>query len=110
MVLKTRRRFARDMAEIPDGVAVHVLPAGDVVTPTANLRYRDTKRVQVRAQQAYRALCRHVTQAGDPWYRLLAHQDKWRTVFARSQFVRVHPAPGPGDPVESSLVEGLDHD
>ena len=62
------------------------------------------------AEQAYRALCRHVTQAGDPWYQLLAHQDNWRTVFARSQFVRVHPAPGPGDPVESSLVEGCDHD
>jgi NTE family protein len=50
-----RHRFARDMAEVPDGVAVHVLPAGDVVTPTANLRYRDTKRVKVRAEQAYRA-------------------------------------------------------
>ena len=50
-----RHRFARDMAEVPDGVAVHVLPAGDVVTPTANLRYRDTRRVKVRAEQAYRA-------------------------------------------------------
>ena len=50
-----RHRFARDMAEVPDGVAVHVLPAGDVVTPTANLRYRDTRRVTVRTQQAYEA-------------------------------------------------------
>ena len=50
-----RHRFARDMAEVPDGVAVHVLPAGDVVTPTANLRYRDTRRVKVRVEQAYRA-------------------------------------------------------
>jgi hypothetical protein len=40
---------------VPDDVAVHVLPAGDVVTPTANLRYRDTRRVKVRAEQAYRA-------------------------------------------------------
>jgi LmbE family N-acetylglucosaminyl deacetylase len=59
------------------------------------------------AEQAYRALCRHVTQAGDPWYRLLAHHDNWRAVFARSRFVRVHPAPRPGHPVETSLVEGF---
>ena len=59
------------------------------------------------AEQAYRALCRHTTQAGDPWSRLLAQQDNWRTVFARSQFVRVHPAPSPGDPVETSLVEAF---
>jgi NTE family protein len=50
-----RHRFARDMAEVPDGVAVHVLPTGDVVTPSTNLRYRDTRRVSVRAQQAYEA-------------------------------------------------------
>ena len=30
-----------------------------------------------------------------PWYQLLGHQDNWRAVFARSQFIRVHPAPGP---------------
>jgi LmbE family N-acetylglucosaminyl deacetylase len=59
------------------------------------------------AEQAYRALCQHRTQAGDPAYRLLAHQDTWRTVFARSQFIRVHPAPRPGDPVETSLVEAF---
>jgi LmbE family N-acetylglucosaminyl deacetylase len=60
------------------------------------------------AEQAYRALCRHRTQAGDPAYRLLAVGDNWRTVFARSQYVRVHPAPRPGDPIETSLVEGCD--
>jgi LmbE family N-acetylglucosaminyl deacetylase len=59
------------------------------------------------AEQAYRALGRHRTQAGDPAYRLLAVGDNWRTVFARSQFVRVHPAPRPGDPIETSLVEGF---
>ena len=59
------------------------------------------------AEQAYRALCRHRTQAGDPWYQLLAQQDNWGTVFARSRFVRVHPASRPGDPAESSLVEGF---
>jgi LmbE family N-acetylglucosaminyl deacetylase len=59
------------------------------------------------AEQAYRALCQHRTQAGDPWYQLLAQQDNWRAVFARSRFVRVHPAPRPGHPVETSLVEGF---
>ncbi|HJW61890.1 MAG TPA: PIG-L family deacetylase, partial [Actinomycetes bacterium] len=29
------------------------------------------------AEQAWRALCRHRTQSGDPAYRLLAHQDTW---------------------------------
>ena len=62
------------------------------------------------AEQAYRALCRHATQAGDPWYQLLARRDNWRAVFARSRFVRVHPAPRPGDPVETSLVEAFGND
>ena len=59
------------------------------------------------AEQAYRALCRHATQAGDPWYQLLAQQDNRRAVFAHSRFVRVHPSPRPGDPVETSLVEAF---
>ena len=57
------------------------------------------------AEQAWRALCQHRTQAGDVWYRLLGHQGNWRSVFARSTFVRVHPASRPGDPHETSLVE-----
>jgi LmbE family N-acetylglucosaminyl deacetylase len=59
------------------------------------------------AETAWRALCRHRTQAGDPAYRLLGHQETWRQVFARSQFIRVHPAPHPDDPPETSLVEGF---
>ena len=59
------------------------------------------------ADQAWRALCRHRSQAGDPAYRLLGHQDNWRAVFARSHFIRVHPAPRPGDPPETSLVEAF---
>jgi NTE family protein len=62
-----RHRFARDMAEVPPGVVVHVLPAGDVVTPTANLRYRDSRRVKVRVQQAYAAARAYLaTLDGDP--------------------------------------------
>jgi LmbE family N-acetylglucosaminyl deacetylase len=59
------------------------------------------------AEQAYRALCRHRTQAADPAYLLLGHRDSWRAVFARSQFIRVHPAPQLGDPPETSLVEAF---
>jgi LmbE family N-acetylglucosaminyl deacetylase len=59
------------------------------------------------AEQAWRALCQHRTQAGDVSYRLLGHQDSWRTVFADSRFIRVHPAPRPGDPPETSLVEAF---
>ena len=59
------------------------------------------------AELAWRALGRHRTQAGDVAYRLLAHQDNWRTVLARSRFIRVHPAPRPDDPAETSLVEAF---
>ena len=50
-----RHRFARDMAELPDGVVVHVLPTGAHEAPTANLRYRDTGKVRRRIDQAYEA-------------------------------------------------------
>ena len=50
-----RHRFARDMADVPAGVTVHVLPAGDVAAPTANLRYRNPRRVKERIEQAYEA-------------------------------------------------------
>ena len=43
----------------------------------------------------------------DPAYLLLGHRDSWRAVFTRSQFIRVHPAPQPGDPPETSLVEAF---
>jgi LmbE family N-acetylglucosaminyl deacetylase len=59
------------------------------------------------AEQAWRALCQHRTQAADVWYRLLGHQEIWRTVFASSRYIRVHPAPRPGDPHETSLVEAF---
>jgi LmbE family N-acetylglucosaminyl deacetylase len=59
------------------------------------------------AEPAWRALCQHRTQAADVAYRLLAHQDNWRAVLARSWFIRVHPAPRPGDPPETSLVEAF---
>jgi NTE family protein len=50
-----RHRFARDLAEVPDGVRVHLLPSGDAETPLANLRYRSTSAVPRRIEQARRA-------------------------------------------------------
>ncbi len=50
-----RHRFARDLATIPDGVTVHVLPTGDLSTPLSNLRYRDTSSVRRRIDSAYEA-------------------------------------------------------
>ncbi len=51
-----RHRFAADLAALPSGVTVHVLPSGDPAPPgAANLRYRDFSGVQARIDQAYRA-------------------------------------------------------
>jgi NTE family protein len=54
-----RHRFARDMAEIPDGVDVHVLPTGADETPRyadlSALRYRDFTKVVTRIEQAHAA-------------------------------------------------------
>ena len=55
-----RHRFARDLATAPDGVEVHVLPAGDGAAPRWNsreaLRYRDFSAVDRRIDGAYRAV------------------------------------------------------
>jgi LmbE family N-acetylglucosaminyl deacetylase len=59
------------------------------------------------AEAAWRALQQHRTQADDVFFRLLHHQDGWREAFAESAFIRVHPAPGPDDPPEASLVEAF---
>jgi NTE family protein len=51
-----RHRFAADMATLPDDVAVHVLPTGDVVPEgLKQLRYRDAKRTAERVERAYEA-------------------------------------------------------
>ena len=80
-------------------------PYGGRGTPDA--QFTCTVDTSTVAEQAWRALCRHRTQAGDVSYRLLGHQDNWRAVFAGSRFIRVHPAPRPGDPIEISLVEAF---
>lgn len=48
-----RHRFARDLAAVPAGVAVHVLPTGgDGDAPLANLRLRSPVKVDQRIDQA----------------------------------------------------------
>ncbi|HEX5114673.1 MAG TPA: patatin-like phospholipase family protein [Pseudonocardiaceae bacterium] len=53
-----RHRFHTDLSLVPDGVTVHVLPAGGTPGRPAtwsNLRYRDGRRISGRAEQAYEA-------------------------------------------------------
>jgi LmbE family N-acetylglucosaminyl deacetylase len=59
------------------------------------------------AETAWRALQAHRTQGDDVFYRLLRHRDAWREVFAGVSFIRVHPAPRPADPPETSLVDAF---
>ncbi|MGY1726358.1 patatin-like phospholipase family protein [Geodermatophilus sp. SYSU D01062] len=48
-----RHRFTADLASLPEGVTVHVLPAGDPDPPgAANLRYRDFSGVPARIERA----------------------------------------------------------
>jgi NTE family protein len=59
-----RHRFVGDLAALPTGVALHVLPAGDETPPsTANLRYRNFSRVAQRIDQAYRAARRSLDRS-----------------------------------------------
>jgi NTE family protein len=60
-----RHRFAADLAALPPGVTVHVLPSGNPAPPgAANLRYRDFSGVPARIDQAYRAACSHLNRIG----------------------------------------------
>ena len=59
-----RHRFAADMARIPDGVDVHVLPTGSVTVPTGlrQLRYRDAGAVPERVEAAYAATAAYLRE------------------------------------------------
>jgi NTE family protein len=54
-----RHRYARDLAAVPEGVEVHVLPAGDGSAPPwdsrAALRYRDVAAARRRIAAAHDA-------------------------------------------------------
>ena len=58
------------------------------------------------AEAMWRSLRQHRTQ-DDDYRRLLADRDAWREVFAQTCYIRIHPAPRPGDPPETSLVEAF---
>jgi NTE family protein len=59
-----RHRFVTDLANIPPGVQVHVLPAGDEETPLASLRYRDSRSVRTRISRAHEATARYLKVTG----------------------------------------------
>jgi NTE family protein len=62
-----RHRFTEDMAAVPAGVTVHVLPAGAEGAPGVDrspLRYRDTSRVDEHIQRAYEASVAYLARAG----------------------------------------------
>jgi NTE family protein len=50
-----RHRFVREMAELPDGVVAHVLPAAGSPKDDSPLAYRDTSQVARRIEAAYDA-------------------------------------------------------
>lgn len=57
--ISRRHRFAKDLAEVPAGVAVHVVPAGEGAAPRWDsreaLRYRDSGNVGKRIDAGYAA-------------------------------------------------------
>jgi NTE family protein len=59
-----RHRFAGDMAALPSGVTVHVMPGGDAAPPRynelSNLRYRDFSQAGRRIASAYEASRRYL--------------------------------------------------
>ena len=56
-----RHRFAADLAAVPAGVTVHVLPTGAPAPSVRDdLRYRDTSRVADRISRAYEASAAYV--------------------------------------------------
>jgi NTE family protein len=64
-----RHRFAADLAALPDGVTVRVLPSGDEAPPAAadlrNLRYRDFSAVPDRIERAHRAAADYLDRCSE---------------------------------------------
>jgi NTE family protein len=63
-----RHRFAEDMAALPRGVTVHVLPAGAEVdgrsADLSQLRYRDASRVEEHIERAHQASAAYLAGLG----------------------------------------------
>jgi len=60
--ISRRHRFAEDMAKLPEGVEVRVLPSGSA-PPALSVRYRSTSSVAARIDAAYRASCAYLDAA-----------------------------------------------
>jgi NTE family protein len=61
-----RHRFAADLATLPPGVTVHVLPSGGAHPPgVGDLRYRDFSGVPARIARAHSAAREYLGRAGD---------------------------------------------
>jgi NTE family protein len=64
-----RHRFAADLAALPDGVTLHVLPSGNEGPPAAgdlkNLRYRDFSAVPDRVERAHAAAGRYLDDTSE---------------------------------------------
>ncbi|MEV0160057.1 patatin-like phospholipase family protein [Nonomuraea fuscirosea] len=58
-----RHRFAEDLATLPPGVEVHVLPAG-LTEPLSPLRYRDVSQISASIERAYQASSRYLRNGG----------------------------------------------
>jgi NTE family protein len=65
-----RYRFAEEMASLPSGVTVHVLPAGIDGAPSGSelsqLRYRDFSRVDEHIERAHQASAAYLAGTGEP--------------------------------------------
>ncbi|MGY1690674.1 patatin-like phospholipase family protein [Geodermatophilus sp. SYSU D01105] len=63
-----RHRFAADLAALPPGVTVHVLPSGNPGSPaTGTLRYRDFSGVPARIERAHAAARGYLERSGASW-------------------------------------------
>jgi NTE family protein len=61
-----RHRFHEEMAALPEGVRVHVLPTGGDHLPPgwSQFRYRDKKRVKLSIERAYAAFADYLAKLG----------------------------------------------
>ncbi|MEV1177761.1 patatin-like phospholipase family protein, partial [Nonomuraea sp. NPDC049784] len=58
-----RHRFAEDMASLPPGVEVHVMPAG-VTEPLSTLSYRNVSQISACIERAYAASSHYLRNRG----------------------------------------------
>jgi NTE family protein len=61
-----RHRFHGDLAALPEGIELHVLPTGQTAPPRytdmSQFRYRDTSAVRERIERAYEASARYLAE------------------------------------------------